>query len=378
MTQPEDQLDPRLRDLFEQLRPTPPRDPLRATRGRANFLGEVEALGPPVSPGPIRRLIKWINSIDLIPRQEGFSMASIVALLLSIVLFLGGAGVTTHASQAALPGDTLYGVKTTLEGAQLKVSLTPDGDFDLHMRFAAERLEEIQSLAAEGRHEDIEAAVDLLEDHLEAAAEAMSVVAESDPALAEALANRYRTFVEESWQVIAALASSASPDTRDALEDALEVLDEASGDPGEDLDMDQDELDELDEDDVVDGIDDGDLDEPDDDDDVDGIDSLDEPDHDDDVDDIDDDDLDEPDGDDDVDNIDDDDLDEPDDDDGSDDSGISGSDEPDDDDGSDDTDGSNSGEPDDDDSANDLEDDSPDESDDAGDVDDLDEDGHDD
>ena len=52
-------------------------------------------------------------------------MTSVIAVLMSIVLCFGGAGVTTHASQDALPGDTLYGVKTGLEGARLALSLAP-------------------------------------------------------------------------------------------------------------------------------------------------------------------------------------------------------------------------------------------------------------
>ncbi|NIN66998.1 MAG: hypothetical protein GTO63_20345 [Anaerolineae bacterium] len=351
MTHGEEQLDPHLRDLFEQLRRTPQRAPQRVTRGRADFLRLAKSLGQPVSPRPIRRLMGWIGVVDMISRKESYSMTKVVAVLLSLVLFIGsGAGLTTFASQGALPGETLYGVKTGLEGLRLALSSSSTGDFELHLSYAAQRVEEIKLLAANGQYEDVDAAVDSLDHHLEEAAEALSALAESDPVLAAELAARYERLVTGSIQDLTAAGDPALEDALDVLADALEDLHDDIDEPDDDSDdPDDDDINEPDDENDSDDLDENDIDEPDDDDDSDGLDDddIDETDDekddhdlddDDDSDDLDDDDIDEPDDEKDSDDLDDDNMQEPDDDDDSDDLDDDDIDEPEDDDDSDDLD----------------------------------------
>jgi len=223
-------LDPRLQEWFEGLRPTPPRDPQRAAQGRESFLREARSLGRPMFRGSDRRRIGWIGFLASLTSRENWSTIRVAALLMSIVLFVGGGlGVTAYAAQGALPGDTLYGIKTGLEEAQLALSSTAAGDFELHMQFAAERLSEITALVAEGRYEDAEAAVDALAYQLSQASEALQVVAEEDPILAAELANRYVNFITESRQPITVLMLSAPEGAQEVLRDALSVLEAAFG-----------------------------------------------------------------------------------------------------------------------------------------------------
>jgi len=224
------ELDSRLHKWFEELRPTPPRDPQRAVQGREGFLQQARSLGRPVSPAPARRLIGWRGLLRLLTRHENWPMTKVAALLMSIVLFLGGgAGLTAYASQDALPGDALYGIKSGLEQTQLALSSTAAGDFELHMQFAAERLSEITTLVAEGRYEDAHTAVDALAYQLSQAGEALKVVAEEDPVLAAELAGRYVSFITESRNAITVLMRSAPMHAQEVLGDALGVLEAAFG-----------------------------------------------------------------------------------------------------------------------------------------------------
>lgn len=288
MTQPIDGLDPRLQKWFEALRPTPLRDPQKAAQGLEAFLQEVRSLGQPVSPGAKRRGPGWKGVVRPLTSRENWSMTAVAVLVLSIVVFLGGgAGLTAYASRGALPGDVLYGVKTSLEDAQLALSPTAAGDFRLHLRFAAARVREITALVAYGRFEDAEAAVEALAYQLEQARAALQVVAEEDPHLAAELASRYENFLMESRQALADLALSAPKGSQGVIRDALIVLgakaggvessrtgahdldtgadkaltDEASKGPVDDDGVDADEGD-------VEEVDDDDADELDDDDDV--------------------------------------------------------------------------------------------------------------
>lgn len=72
-----------------------------------------------------------------------------------LVLFMAVGGTTAYASEAALPGDVLYGVKRGLERVQLGLSITATGDSVLIERFADRRVEEIEALTARGRWADV-------------------------------------------------------------------------------------------------------------------------------------------------------------------------------------------------------------------------------
>ena len=86
-----------------------------------------------------------------------------LAFLISLILALTGGGAV-YLSQDALPGDALYGLKTSVEA--IEMVMAPD-KADKGLSKAQERLEEIQELAERGRYEDIPAAAERLADQLE-------------------------------------------------------------------------------------------------------------------------------------------------------------------------------------------------------------------
>jgi hypothetical protein len=79
-------------------------------------------------------------------------------LLITALLTIGILGTTAGvawAATGALPGDSLYGVKRSIEETRLALTWTATGDAALLARFADERLNEIEALLAGGREDDI-------------------------------------------------------------------------------------------------------------------------------------------------------------------------------------------------------------------------------
>ena len=77
-----------------------------------------------------------------------------VALALALVVFLSGTGLV-RASNGALPGDDLYPVKRAWEDVRLILVVDQESREGLEGEFEHERLEEVDELLREGRHETI-------------------------------------------------------------------------------------------------------------------------------------------------------------------------------------------------------------------------------
>lgn len=80
------------------------------------------------------------------------------ALFLALILLGGGVGAA-YASNDALPGDALYGVKRGVEQITLTITLSDEAEGRLLHGFTERRIEEMQGLLEAGRVEDLDAAV---------------------------------------------------------------------------------------------------------------------------------------------------------------------------------------------------------------------------
>lgn len=76
------------------------------------------------------------------------------SLALALIFVLSGTELV-RASNGALPGDNLYPVKRTWEDMRLLLVFDPEGREELEDEYEQERLEEIDELLVEGRHEMI-------------------------------------------------------------------------------------------------------------------------------------------------------------------------------------------------------------------------------
>lgn len=143
----DDLLDPRLREKLNGFKSTPARDAQAAARRRANFLAEAESLRQAVPPATLWRRTGWFN---LFQRKERFHMSTLTALIMALVVALGGSGATVYAAQSALPTDSLYPVKILSEDIQVSLTEDPEARANLLLDLANRRLGEIAALGAKG------------------------------------------------------------------------------------------------------------------------------------------------------------------------------------------------------------------------------------
>ena len=124
------------------------------------------ALAPAPAAGPVRarvlvRVTNRVAASQAAPRLGWRTILrpayALAGLLLVLTLTFGA--TAAYASEAALPGDALYGVKRGLEDVQLLLSTTAAGDSALVEHFADRRLDEIEALTGRGRWEDAERAL---------------------------------------------------------------------------------------------------------------------------------------------------------------------------------------------------------------------------
>ncbi|MEJ2750241.1 MAG: DUF5667 domain-containing protein, partial [Anaerolineae bacterium] len=109
-------------------------------RSRDAFLAQASAMKDEkvVRPSP------WLNLRRI--------LMPIASLALVIILFAAGLGPL---SANALPGDTLYEVKILVENARSALTLNPAADAALTEQFNQRRIQEVKTLLAENRTEDV-------------------------------------------------------------------------------------------------------------------------------------------------------------------------------------------------------------------------------
>ena len=183
-----DQIDPRLYEKLDLLRPTTPRNPEAAARGRAKFLAELDTLEfAPAERARKGILPGWMTNQGkptaayATQRKARFSFNGVFLVITLLVFLFGGASMTAFAAQSALPGDVLYPIKTSMENTQLALSTGPTGRANLQMEFAQRRLLEIASLIEEDQFQEIPAAADQFEAHVRNLMVEVEDVASRDP-----------------------------------------------------------------------------------------------------------------------------------------------------------------------------------------------------
>jgi hypothetical protein len=97
---------------------------------------------PPNASGPTRP-----GRVTGTRGRVAIAMGAVFCLVLVL------SGMTLLLARHALPGDTLYGVRRTVESASLGLTSGDDGKGRKHLEFAADRIGDIESLAAQ--HPDL-------------------------------------------------------------------------------------------------------------------------------------------------------------------------------------------------------------------------------
>ena len=112
---------------------------------------------------------------------------AVAAVSLVFVILLCGT-TTVAASSDALPGDTLYGVKTTAEAVQLRLTFSEEGKARLQARFAERRAWEMARLAESGRTDRLRTLATRFGEHLARIEELAARIEATDPEDGERIA----------------------------------------------------------------------------------------------------------------------------------------------------------------------------------------------
>ena len=151
---------------------------------------------------------------------------TVIAIVLVLVVVFGGSAASAYAAQGSLPGDALYPMKTAIENASVDFSVDSASEVRLYLSLAEKRIVEIESLAAEGRYDDMEKAVERFESHVEKAIKGLLVVAQGNPAEARTLAALLGNLMERHTQVLLALMVTSPDGVQATFEDAVEASQE--------------------------------------------------------------------------------------------------------------------------------------------------------
>jgi hypothetical protein len=221
-----DEMDPRLEAMLDQLRSTPERDRQRAEQGKAQFLKDADLIftnAPAVGHKSFWFLLREKLAFTRVKMSQRTVLASFLAVFALVVLLSGSAGMTVYAAQSALPGDALYGVKTTLEDTRSNLTSSAARQVTLQLQYAQRRLDEIEKLIAEGRYADIQVATQDFQSHIQNTLAAMKDVTAGDPIKAAELAGQISTQLTRYSQALNSMADQTPGPVRSELEKALQA-----------------------------------------------------------------------------------------------------------------------------------------------------------
>jgi hypothetical protein len=189
---------------------------------------------PAVAPSPEfrakarRRLVARLPapSVPATPRRSPMPAlvlrrpVLITALVVAIIVILSSGIVA--ASAASLPNDLLYPVKIAAE--ELRLSLSPDSlnRSNLHLAFAAERLDEIDRLIGLDRGSDAPSALDNFTAHIRAAASIAN--AAPDTTDRDALVEHVNASIDQSDVTLTQVAPQLPLPVQPAIRRAQETL----------------------------------------------------------------------------------------------------------------------------------------------------------
>jgi hypothetical protein len=221
-----------INDINAQVQKTigaPERDAETAQPGRALFLQQAASMKLPVSVPPKRRHIEWLNNI--FPKERVTMFATILVI---ISFLLGGTGATVYASQASMPDQPLYAVKVWSEQVQANFSADPEARYELMLRFAEQRVNELENMTRAGKTPP-EGIVERLRLHLD---ECLHLVAQKDDPEMLQMLERLRTRLQAHDHQLAQVQEQAGPPAsailtraRTMLQIRLRLADTAQRDP---------------------------------------------------------------------------------------------------------------------------------------------------
>ena len=159
------------------------------------------------------------RNVVMIPiRSRRGVRAAAIGLVAAIVLTLGASSAIA-ASNGALPGDPLYGLKRAVERISLAMHRDPAGRAALHLQFAQERLDEVEALLAEGK--DAKPTLDALDAEL-TSAEADALHAQALGKDTAALLAHVQAMIAKHVAVLNGVLAKVPDQAKDAIQRAID------------------------------------------------------------------------------------------------------------------------------------------------------------
>jgi hypothetical protein len=229
---PQEPIDPRLINLLNSLKDTPPRDPDLAEQNKSKYLSELENMPIPTRrPSAFRQFLvglgisadtnKYKENNKMTTNNKRLAVKVIAVLVVLVIVLFGGTTATVLASQNSIPGDTLYPIKTTLERTRLSLARSADARVELQLEFAEQRLAEIESLIKEGRFQNIKPAATAFEGHIFKALEELSALAEANPDQAGRLMVRLTESISRYAAALSEMAGRVPEPVRADLQNTI-------------------------------------------------------------------------------------------------------------------------------------------------------------
>lgn len=161
--------------------------------------------------------------------KRRFALTAVAVIILAFVALFGGTAMTVMASQSALPGDALYGVKTSVERTRLSLAGDAANRAQLQMEFAGRRLAEIEALIREGRYQNIQAATQEFEAHVQKALSELDAISSVDPARASSLVTQISEALSRYANALGDLMMDVPEPVREEMQRSIRNL--QGGDP---------------------------------------------------------------------------------------------------------------------------------------------------
>jgi uncharacterized membrane protein YgcG len=213
--------------IFKNTQAVPARNVEAEAHGRTLFLQQAASMKPAVSETAKLRLNEWLNNLFQKERVTMF-----VTILAILGLLLGGTGATVYASQDSFPDQMLYPVKMWSEQVRSDFSGEPQQRFELMLRFADERIDELDAMTKAGKTPP-EGIVDRLRLHID---ECLKLaVAQDDPEMLQTL-EQLRDRLKLQEHKLTQIQDQAGPTSealltraRTMLQIRLQLVEEAQG-----------------------------------------------------------------------------------------------------------------------------------------------------
>src|SRR3972149_1123344 len=122
-----EEMDPKLKNAFDNLKSVPARSGQAEAEGRARFLKQAAVFRQAVSRETEQRHNRQNHQIfPLFRRKERLPVLNtLFALVLAVIAVVGGSGATVYAAQDSMPDQILYPIKIWSEDAIQSLAGSP-------------------------------------------------------------------------------------------------------------------------------------------------------------------------------------------------------------------------------------------------------------